>query len=715
MKKLYIIICLSLVSAFAFAQWTWQNPLPKGDNLNCIRFIDATTGYAVGDGGTIIKTTDGGSTWTVQNSGTAYDLYSVYFTDKNTGYVTGGVTYWLSILLKTTNGGMSWSVLSTGYERPYKSIHFVNADTGYFLGNGFIEPIIGDVIFKTTDGGKNWTKKLLESNYGLSSICFTDEDTGYALGETFWKTTDGGENWIKQNNVSGKSIFFTDANTGYIAGDYGKILKTTNAGTSWELQHTDSTYSLTSVFFTDSNTGYAVGGDNSKGVILITRDAGVNWAIMTLENLPLLTSVYFSENNTGFAVGKGGAIIQTTDGGTDWSLLSSKITSKNLNSTSFLDINTGYAVGEGGTILKTINGGAMWTHLNSGTYQNLNAVCFNNLKTGFAVGDSGCILKTNNGGESWTTQSSGSNVSLRSVHFPVDETGYAVGDSMVFSTKNGGLTWNCQSLLSGWLWYSSRLNSVFFTSADTGFVVGHQGWVSNGELYKTVNGGKDWTIWTPPEYPLDYRYFINIYSVFFTDAKTGYMSGLRSNGMPGCSYPTISKTTDGGLTWEDYSCAITGAIYFTNAETGYIVGQGAIQKTTDGGITWSNPLFLTGNALHSICFPNSETGYIVGSNGTILKTTNGGGLISTASTQKVESTFTIYPNPATNKISIATHSNLQGETIVCIFNMNGALLQQNKFQSQNLIELDVSTLAKGFYLVKIQTKKGIESKKLVVQ
>jgi hypothetical protein len=47
--------------------------------------------------------------------------------------------------------------------------------------------------------------------------------------------------------------------------------------------------------------------------------------------------------------------------------------------------------------------------------------------------------------------------------------------------------------------------------------------------------------------------------------------------------------------------------------------------------------------------------------------------------------------------------------------MNGALLQQEKFQSQNLIELDVSTLAKGFYLVKIQTKKGIETKKLVVQ
>ena len=77
--------------------------------------------------------------------------------------------------------------------------------------------------------------------------------------------------------------------------------------------------------------------------------------------------------------------------------------------------------------------------------------------------------------------------------------------------------------------------------------------------------------------------------------------------------------------------------------------------------------------------------------------------------------MTIYPNPATNKISISTISNLHGETTIRIYKMNGALLQQEKFQSQNPIELDVSALAKGFYLVKIQTNKGIETKKLVVQ
>ncbi len=77
--------------------------------------------------------------------------------------------------------------------------------------------------------------------------------------------------------------------------------------------------------------------------------------------------------------------------------------------------------------------------------------------------------------------------------------------------------------------------------------------------------------------------------------------------------------------------------------------------------------------------------------------------------------YNFYPNPATNKISIETKSKLQGIITIRIFNMNGALLQQEKFQSQNRIEMDVSSMAKGIYLVKIQTEKEIESKKLVVQ
>ena len=40
--------------------WFWQNPLPQGDTLSGVSFVDANTGTAVGGGGTILRTTDGG-------------------------------------------------------------------------------------------------------------------------------------------------------------------------------------------------------------------------------------------------------------------------------------------------------------------------------------------------------------------------------------------------------------------------------------------------------------------------------------------------------------------------------------------------------------------------------------------------------------------------------------------------------------------------------
>ncbi|MBK6281812.1 MAG: T9SS type A sorting domain-containing protein [Draconibacterium sp.] len=102
---------------------------------------------------------------------------------------------------------------------------------------------------------------------------------------------------------------------------------------------------------------------------------------------------------------------------------------------------------------------------------------------------------------------------------------------------------------------------------------------------------------------------------------------------------------------------------------------GIFLKTVDGGRTWSDLSGITRNGLNSIFFTNDSTGYIVGDYGIILKTTNEGGFPAVENVL-LESTFTVYPNPTTNKISITTNNNLQGETTICIFNMNGALLHE---------------------------------------
>ena len=62
------------------AQWFWQNPLPQGNTLRSVKFISPLVGWAVGENGTILRTTNGGTAWTEQSSGTTIWLYSVSFT-----------------------------------------------------------------------------------------------------------------------------------------------------------------------------------------------------------------------------------------------------------------------------------------------------------------------------------------------------------------------------------------------------------------------------------------------------------------------------------------------------------------------------------------------------------------------------------------------------------------------------------------------------------
>ncbi len=142
--------------------------------------------------------------------------------------------------------------------------------------------------------------------------------------------------------------------------------------------------------------------------------------------------------------------------------------------------------------------------------------------------------------------------------------------------------------------------------------------------------------------------------------------------------------------------------------------NGTILKTTNGGDVWFVQASGTTYALVSVHFVNSQTGYAVGAGGIILKTTNGGGAF--VKEYPLEKTaFVLYPNPAKDKINIVNKSDLQKETVVSIYNIHGKLLVSKTFQNLNIEEIDVSGLAKGVYMVKIQIEKGYAVEKLLIQ
>ena len=102
-----------LLISFVFPQnSTWSTQVVSGTytGLNDIFFINSTTGWVVGDNGTILYTTNGGETWTPQTSNTTYSLNSVYFIDADTGWVAG----YQGVIINTTDGGATWNTQYTG-------------------------------------------------------------------------------------------------------------------------------------------------------------------------------------------------------------------------------------------------------------------------------------------------------------------------------------------------------------------------------------------------------------------------------------------------------------------------------------------------------------------------------------------------------------------------------------------------------------------------
>ena len=58
--ELVAYLLLLHTGLFAQQNWQWVNPLPQGNDLNDVIFVDINEGWTVGDVGTILHTTDGG-------------------------------------------------------------------------------------------------------------------------------------------------------------------------------------------------------------------------------------------------------------------------------------------------------------------------------------------------------------------------------------------------------------------------------------------------------------------------------------------------------------------------------------------------------------------------------------------------------------------------------------------------------------------------------
>ncbi len=635
----------SVKSDIASSAWTWQNLLPDGEDFNDIFFATDFIGVAVGNYGKIVRTTDGGQTWTKIAANASYDFTSLHFVSGTTGWlVTNG-----GQLLKTTDAGLTWNqyYLGGSYYR-FNEVFFTDLDHGWITdGNS------GSII-RTTDGGVAW-QSFSTGIVGLTGVHFTDNNNGWAVGFTIKKTTDGGVTWNTVNygnSGSLKDVFFVDPSRGWIVGSNSIIYKTTDGGSNWtSLSSSFPPFTnFTTVFFTDQNNGMLLAWNG----IYKSSNGGNSW---NLTEAPAIgaQAVFMRSPNRAWVAGLFGRLLTGYAGSSAYAW---KITrgegvgadqtySGSFPALDFVNADYGWAANGRSFLMRTTNGGRIWTNT---SLKDIYDVDFVDVNTGFAAAKgtltpATSLYKSTDGGNSWNPVYTFPGSDGASIQFLNSNVGWAVANynnPNVYRTTNGGNTWSTTSP-------GFSVTKLFFLDASNGWVGG-----ADGKVAKTTDGGVTWTNVNAGTESANFY----IDRIYFKDSNIGWITGSKTR-----------RTTNGGLTWSDnvvggYSVSVPfSSISFYDADHGFALSlwrnpNGGVYyfKTSDGGLTWTQQVLPSSISFGRLVLNDAANGWVTSGQGAIMH--------YAAPTATCAASLALQQSPPAPMVTASTHNALcEGESI----------------------------------------------------
>ncbi|MEO7175930.1 MAG: YCF48-related protein [Saprospiraceae bacterium] len=315
-------LLISLLFSFhlANAQWTTLNS-GTSEVLNEVFFPTAETGYVIGNNGTILKTSNGGSDWSFENTGLSVNFSDLYFISELEGWVVGDS----GSICHTMDGGDIWNcTFLDSAERI--NLHSVFALNSAALWVGGTKDYVDGYLASSKNAGITWKIGNAESyiwSVDFKKIAMINAYTGYAITRGYVvKTNDGGLNWhiTDTASVQAGELFnvledlavFPNSDTVYTCGWYsGYLGKTTNGGDKWVANNEFQNYNLD---FINTEIGY-IGG---WGQVHKTSSGGATFVDASGGNSELfngINSIDFVDEWTGYACGENGKILKTTNGG----------------------------------------------------------------------------------------------------------------------------------------------------------------------------------------------------------------------------------------------------------------------------------------------------------------------------------------------------------------------------------------------------------------
>ncbi|MCX6139083.1 MAG: M6 family metalloprotease domain-containing protein [Ignavibacteriales bacterium] len=248
---------------------TWMQVTSISGDVYNIKGISATRALVTTSGTStqIFLTTNGGGTWSAVYTQTGGFIDAIDMFDATNGYAIGDPVGGNWTLIKTADGGATWTSATT--------LPAVTGEAGWnnssaWIGNtGWFGTNLRRV-YKTTDRGATWAAQATPDSNSVS-IAAADASTVFA-GLNNGKidaTTNGGTTWaaataIPSGTASVASMMALGAGNVWSIGS-GIVYKTTNNGTSWSPAYSGSSvlYDMDVYGNTSGATGYVVGAGGS--------------------------------------------------------------------------------------------------------------------------------------------------------------------------------------------------------------------------------------------------------------------------------------------------------------------------------------------------------------------------------------------------------------------------------------------------------------------
>jgi photosystem II stability/assembly factor-like uncharacterized protein len=591
--------------------WQWGNPLPQGNTVRAMSFAGAI-GYAAGDFGTLLRTTDGGSTWSGLLSGTFTDLATVQAIDGDSLFAGGGC-----VARRSDDGGATFrrvaftSVESTCTE-PLAGAWFVSEQIGFLaLADG--------TIYRTDNNGDTFARKTPLPGAAPANgqptrieLRFLTDQIG--LGATsdgkIYRTTDGANSWtvVNDTNRAVRSFTFVDASNGFAVGDGSLFLATKDGGATWTAKDLGGIPATNLRSIRCASATLCVMTTDAGTALVRTDDGGATAKLITPSPDPI-HAIGFASATRLVAAGDTGATAVSDDAAQNFAPVGGRLTGRYARVRAGGQAGTAYAPGDNGSLAKTTDGGKTWTRGNVSTSEDVIDVAFPTISIGYALDASGGLLSTSDGGATWRTLDTGTTARPFELAAPGPSIVILAGPTGLRRSADGGASFATvrdRDVVKAKLNALDRAGSALFASGTR-------------DLLRSMDRGRTWTPIHKPG---------RVSKVDFLDARTGYF--LDAGG-------SLWRTTSGGKRWTRLLGVGTERAYgvaFSSKTKGYLVidrfgdateRSGFLLQTADGGATW-HPQFVISTPIlgGGIAATSSGTDYLLGGDSSLLFTTSHG-------------------------------------------------------------------------------------------